>query len=161
MTVHGQDVDFAGARYEYLEERASWQGLLIDSGLSRWHEREREDPLLGYVVVVAIHPLDHRVRGPAGQPVQLRFEEWWSRAGVEGVEHQRGNALIKCHYHAMVGERRLRYCYDPVGYPSAPTHWHPPSAAGEHRSHSHCPAEEALERFERFVFQELAARHIA
>lgn len=156
---------YVAQRFLELESLAATWGWTIDTSLSRYDEEHREDPLRGWLIFVAAHPLERRGSEPSlDQPVRLKIEEWWQRADVPGAEHVQGNSLVKCHYAATAGRgrqpRQLRYCYMPREYSSVPMHWHPPNSPQDHRPHDPCSPSEAAEYFERFTFEELEAGRI-
>jgi hypothetical protein len=158
-------VSYVAQRFLELESLAATWGWTIDAPLSRYDEEHLEDPLRGWLIFVAVHPLEMRDSDPeVDQPVRLKIEEWWQRADVGGADHVQGNALVKCHYAATAGRghetRQLRYCYMPIEYPEVPMHWHPPDSPQDHRPHAVCSPSDAAAYFEQFVFEQLEANRI-
>jgi hypothetical protein len=158
-------VFYVEQRYRLLEELVRKYDLTIDTGVSRWNEQERHDPLRGYVLLQCVHPLEQRSDDESDQVVRIKLEEWWYRGDTEGAEQVQGNTLIECHYTGVAGvgtnPTTIRYCYAPDHHPEEPMHWHPRDDPDEPPPHSFCSPSDTFAHFENLVYAEATAGRLA
>jgi hypothetical protein len=141
---------FVYERFERLRallERWGWD--IVERGdLSKWDEARHRDPVLGMV----------RIRGrrawPLGGDVSFTIKEWWGDPPLDGPERRQGYVLAGYHYTAQSARRQIRHCYDVIRHPDAPFHVHP-HGDEEIRPEPPITAEQALERFEQQLAEEL------